>query len=158
MGNMRFLRFALLVAITAASAACIGPLKDLFSSPTDADDTTTVRSYIGNWAGAALTTFPTAQTCGNVQWKVASQTGSQISGDFQATCAGGMTLVGTVVASANGDAISWAASGNATQGETTCPFTMTGTGTFQGTSNIVLNYAGTMCFGPVSGSETITRS
>jgi hypothetical protein len=34
---------------------------------------------------------------------------------------------------------------------------MTGTGTFQGTSNIVLNYAGTSCNGPVSGSETIKR-
>jgi hypothetical protein len=45
----------------------------------------------------------------------------------------------------------------ATQGTTSCPFSVTGTGTFQGTSNILVTYAGTVCSLPVSGSETITR-
>jgi hypothetical protein len=38
-----------------------------------------------------------------------------------------------------------------------CPFSMTGTGTFQGTSNIALDYAGTSCLGPFSGTQTISR-
>jgi hypothetical protein len=141
------------------STACYG-LDNLFNklptSPTDSSSS--VRSYLGTWIGPTLTTFPTAQTCGGVQWKITSQTASQISGDFTATCSGGITLAGTVVASL-GDAatIPWAASGTATQGSTSCPFNLTGTGTFQGTSNIVVNYAGTTCLGPVSGTETIKR-
>ena len=38
------------------------------------------------------------------------------------------------------------------------PFTLTGTGTFQGTSNILVNYSGTACGIAVAGSDTITRS
>ena len=89
--------------------------------------------------------------------EVTSQTGSQVSGDFQATCANGTTLVGTMVATHSETAIPWAASGMATQGTDSCPFTLTGTGTFQGTSNILVTYAGTVCSTPVSGSETIKR-
>ena len=100
---------------------------------------------------------PAAQSCGGLQWKITSQTGSQASGDFAATCADGLTLAGTVTATHGDTAIPWAATGTATKGATTCPFSMTGTGTFQGTSNILVNYAGTTCLGPVSGSETIKR-
>jgi hypothetical protein len=126
------------------------------TSPSTSSTSSSVRSYLGTWIGPTLTVFPSAQTCGELQWKVTSQTATQIVGDFTATCAGGITLAGTVVGSI-GDltTIPWAASGTATQGSTSCPFTLTGT--FQGTSNIVVNYAGTTCLGPVSGSETITR-
>ena len=80
-----------------------------------------------------------------------------MSGDFSATCGDGVTLTGTMTATHGETSIPWAVTGTATKGETTCPFSMTGTGTFQGTSNIVVNYAGTSCNGPVSGSETIKR-
>jgi hypothetical protein len=92
-----------------------------------------------------------------MQWKITSQTGSQISGDFQATCAGGTTLVGTVVASDGDTTIQWAATGTATSATTSCPFSLNGNGTFQGTSNILATYAGTVCGLLVSGSETIKR-
>jgi hypothetical protein len=148
------------LTLAVASTACFG-LDNLFNSPTSSTDSssTSVRSYLGTWTGPALTSFPTVQSCGNVEWKITSQTGTQISGDFTASCSGGITLAGTIVATV-GDSttIPWAASGTATQGSATCPFNLTGTGTFQGTSNIVVNYAGTSCFGPVSGSETIKRS
>jgi hypothetical protein len=156
---MKFLRMACLLIVAAASTACFG-LENLFNKlPTGASDSSdSVRSYIGSWVGVAPTTFPTAQTCGGIQWKITSQTGTQISGDFNASCAGGITLVGTLVATtSDATTIPWAASGTATQGATTCPFNLTGTGTFQGTSNIAVNYAGTTCLGPVSGSETIKR-
>jgi hypothetical protein len=161
---MKLLRVACLLTLAAASTGCYG-LENLFnknplaaSSSSSTTTSSSVRSYLGTWIGPTLTTFPSAQTCGGLQWKVTSQTGTQITGDFTATCAGGMTLAGTVVGSI-GDltTIPWAASGTATQGSTSCPFTLNGTGTFQGTSNIVVNYAGTTCLGPVSGSETITR-
>jgi hypothetical protein len=159
---MKYLRTALILTISLAATAC-STIGDLFGdkSPTSPSETTsastTVRSYLGTWVGPTITSYPTAQSCGNMQWKVTSQSGAQISGDFQATCANGTTLAGTVVATHGDTTIPWAASGTATQGGNTCTFSLTGSGTFQGTSNILVNYAGTVCSLPVSGSETITR-
>lgn len=156
---MKFLRAAVLVILGVVNTACFGLDQILGKTPTSPSETssTSVRSYLGTWTGPAITSYPTTQTCGNMQWKITSQTGAQINGEFHATCAGGTTLVGTVVATHSDTAIPWAASGTATQGTNSCPFTLTGTGTFQGTSNILVTYAGTVCTQPVSGSELITR-
>jgi hypothetical protein len=157
---MKFLRAALIPVLALSTTACFGLDQFLGTSPSPSSDSSSsasVRSYLGTWTGPAVTSYPTTQSCGNMQWKVTSQTGAQITGDFQATCAGGATLAGTVVATHSETSIPWAASGMATQGTTSCPFSLTGTGTFQGTSNIVVTYAGTVCSLPVSGSETITR-
>jgi hypothetical protein len=157
--NMKFLRAAVIVIVAVANTACFGLDQLLGKSPTSPSDTssTSVRSYLGTWNGPAVTSYPTTQSCGNMQWKITSQTGGQINGEFHATCAGGATLVGTVVATHSDTTIPWAASGTATQGTNSCPFSLTGTGTFQGTSNILVTYAGTVCTLPVSGSELITR-
>jgi hypothetical protein len=159
--DMKFLRLLTIAALALATTACYG-LDSLFNKlPTSASDTsssTTVRSYLGTWDGPAAVA-PGAQSCSGLQWKITSQTGTQITGDFTATCAGGITLVGTLVATiTDTTTIPWAASGNAIQGTTSCTFNLTGTGTFQGTSNIVVNYSGTTCGVSVSGSETIKRS
>ena len=154
-------RYAVILTMAIGSTACFGLDSLLGKTPLSPSESssTSVRSYLGTWNGPALTTFPTPQTCGGLQWTIASQTGTQISGDFTASCAGGITLTGTIVATiGDSTTIPWAASGTAAQGSTSCPFNLTGTGTFQGTSAIVVNFAGTSCFGPVSGSETIKRS
>jgi hypothetical protein len=153
---MKVLKTALIIALAVGSTACFGMWKEIFSSPTTPTDASAVRSYIGTWAGPSIT--PAAQSCGGLQWKITSQTGTQASGEFAATCAGDIKLVGVVTATHSDTTIPWAATGTATQGTTTtCPFNMTGSGTFQGTSNIAVNYAGTTCLGPLSGSETIKR-
>lgn len=152
---MKPLRIALILTLAVSSTACLDMFKNIFDSPTDPSKTGDVRSYLGTWSGAAIT--PVAQSCGGVQWKITSQTDGQASGDFSATCADGVTLTGTMTATHGDTSIPWAATGTATKGTVTCPFSMTGTGTFQGTSNIVVNYAGTSCNGPMSGSETIKR-
>lgn len=153
---MNLPRTALVLMLAVGSTACFDMVKNLFSSPTSPTDTNgAVRSYLGTWNGPTVT--PAAQSCGGLQWNITSQSGSQASGDFSATCADGVALTGTVIATHNETTIPWAATGTATKGTTTCPFSMTGTGTFQGTSNIVITYAGTSCNGPLSGSETIKR-
>jgi hypothetical protein len=152
---MKLLRTALMIAIAVSSAACTDMFKNIFNSPTEPSTTSDVRSYIGTWAGATIA--PAAQSCGGLLWKITSQTGSQASGEFSATCADDVKLTGTMTATHTDTSIPWAATGTATKGATTCPFSMTGTGTFQGTSNIAVSYAGTSCNGPVSGSETIKR-
>lgn len=152
---MKLLRIALILTLAVSSTACLDMFKNIFDSPTDPSAPGDIRSYLGTWSGTAIT--PAAQSCGGMQWKITSQTGSQASGTFFATCADGVKLEGTMTATHGETSIPWAATGTATQGTTTCPFSMTGTGTFQGTSSIVVNYAGTSCIGPVSGSETIKR-
>jgi hypothetical protein len=149
------LKIALIVTLAVSSTACGQLFKNIFSSPTEPSATGDVRSYLGTWAGP--TVAPVAQSCGSLQWKVTSQTGGQASGDFSAACADEVSLVGTMTATHGDTSIPWAAAGTATKGTVTCPFSMTGTGTFQGTSNILVNYAGTSCNGPVSGTETIKR-
>ena len=152
---MKLLRIALILSLAVASTACGQILKSILNSPTEPSNSGDIRSYLGTWTGS--TVAPVAQSCGSLLWKITSQTGGQASGDFSATCADGVTLTGTMTATHGETSIPWAATGTATKGAVTCPFSMTGTGTFQGTSNIALNYAGTSCNGPVSGSETIKR-
>ena len=152
---MKVRKIALIVALAVASTACGQLFKSILGSPTEPTKTGDVRSYLGTWT--STTVAPVAQSCGSMLWKITSQTGGQASGEFSATCADGVTLAGTMTATHGDTSIPWAATGTATKGTATCPFSMTGTGTFQGTSNILLNYAGTSCNGPVSGSETIKR-
>jgi hypothetical protein len=153
---MKLLKIALIVTLAVASTACgYETLKNLFTSPTEPSNSGDIRSYLGTWA--STTVAPVSQSCGSLQWKVTSQTGGQASGDFTAACADGVSLAGTMTATHGETSIPWAATGTATKGEATCPFSMTGTGTFQGTSNILVNYAGTSCNGPVSGADTIKR-
>ena len=152
---MRVLRIALLVTFAISSTACGQMFKNIFNSPTEPSANGDVRSYLGTWLGA--TAAPVAQSCGSLQWKITSQTGGQASGDFSAVCADDVSLSGTMTATHGETSIPWAATGTAAKGSATCPFSVTGTGTFQGTSNILVNYAGTSCNGPVSGSQTITR-
>jgi hypothetical protein len=159
---MKFLRPVLILVLALATTACYG-LDSLFNQlPTSASSSsassTSVRSYLGTWMGPAVAA-PTAPSCTNLQWKITSQTATQITGDLTGTCAGGTILAGTLVATiTDATTIPWAASGNAAQGTTVCAFTMAGTGTFQGTSNILVTYTGTVCGAPVSGTDTITRS
>jgi hypothetical protein len=155
---MKLLRTALVIALSVGSTGCLGldSIKNLFSSPTKPDAANgEVRSYIGTWSGPSVA--PAAQSCSGLQWKITSQSGSQASGDFAATCADGVSLTGTMTATHGETSIPWAATGTASKGAASCPFNITGAGTFQGTSNILVTYSGTSCNGPVSGTETIKR-
>jgi hypothetical protein len=149
------LRTAVMIALAAGSSACFG-LENIFSTPTSPSDNSSQRSYIGNWSSQALSGVPGPSNCGNLKWNITSQQGNQVAGNFEATCAGGVVLTGTA-SGTMGDTIVWVASGKATQGSTSCDFNLNGTGTFQGTSTIVISYSGTVCSIPVSGTETIKR-
>ena len=150
---------ALVAVLAVGSAGCIDQITNLFDggSPTSPSDPNSVRSYLGTWAGAT-DAKPSGQGCANVLWKITSQSGSQFSGDFSADCGDGVKLTGTLNATHGESTIPFAITGTATKGDVSCPFSMTGTGTFQGTSNIALDYAGTSaCLGNFSGTQTITR-
>ena len=117
---MKLLRMALVALLATGSTACVDQIKDLFNggSPTSPSDPGAIRSYLGTWSGPA-DAKPAAQTCAGQQWKITSQSGSQFSGDFTAECADGVTLAGTVKATHGETTIPWAATGNASKGDTT---------------------------------------
>ncbi len=124
------------------------------SSVTVVGPSEAVPSLAGQWTspvGVAL-----AQTCTDIRWQI-SQDGNQATGDFTATCAGNITLSGTVSATLSGTVITWSASGTAeTPQGVSCPFSLSGTGNIQG-NTIVIPYSGSTCLGPLSGTETLTR-
>jgi hypothetical protein len=116
-----------------------------------------LRSYLGEWASAPLTSFPTPQSCGGLRWKITSQDANNVAGEFQATCAGGISLTGAASGTIDGN-IRWEASGTAAGlGPLTCPFSLTGTGDLQATATILVTYSGQTCLGPVSGTEVLRR-
>ena len=152
---MRFAvkQMVLVAALAVLANACTGFEHTL--TPTIPSDTTL--SYLGDWTSASLTSFPTPQSCGGVTWKVTSQQGNTIAGEFQVACAGGVTLSGVANGTIAGD-LTFQAAGTATGlGPLACAFTLSGTGVLQTASSILVTYAGSTCAGPVSGSEIIRR-
>jgi hypothetical protein len=58
----------------------------------------------------------------------------------------------------SGSAINWSASGLVSQGGVNCPFTFTNSkATLGSDGNVVVNYSGTVCGIPVSGTETVKK-
>ena len=152
----RFAHSQMILAVTLAALASACTEFEHSAMPTSPSDAT-LRSYLGDWTSASVASFPTPQSCGGFTWKVTSQQGNKISGEFQATCAGGVALAGVASGTIDGD-IKFEASGTATGlGPLTCPFTLTGTGVPQGTSTILVTYTGEMCMGNISGSEVLRR-
>ena len=114
---------------------------------------------VGSWTstGVAAATALSPQTCGNLEWKITSLTDSAASGTFKATCGGGLTLEGSAEGKLNGLTADLKASGTVTGEGVNCPFSLTGTAVPEGLDTIRINYSGTTCLGPVSGSELLKK-
>ena len=78
------------------------------------------------------------------------------TGTFRATCADGVVLTGSASGTFVDGLLTVNADGLATASGVQCPFTLNGTARLVG-QQIAIDYAGTSCLGPVSGSETLTR-
>ena len=120
---------------------------------------------LGRWStgdpatvGIGPAGFPTKNDCTSLEWNVTSQTGTSIAGEFQATCAGGVTLIGTASGTLANDVLTWQAAGNATIPDlASCPFTLNGTARYEGTDAIRVDYTGSTCLGPISGTEILEK-
>jgi hypothetical protein len=114
--------------------------------------------WVGLWTSAALTELPNPATCGNLKWSVTNQSASSLSGDFSATCAGNVTISGSASGHIDVYRIPMQAAGSATApGAPVCNFSLTGTGFIEDPDTIRIEYSGTTCFGPVSGTERVRR-
>jgi hypothetical protein len=113
---------------------------------------------IGVWNSQALVA-PDPRTCGNFEWKITSQTPTSMAGDFSASCMNGtVEVTGSASGNLNGALVPMTASGQAiAAGMPPCPFALTGTGHILNERSMRVDYTGTTCLGPVSGSETLTK-
>jgi hypothetical protein len=150
----------LLLAIPLVSLGCLTQACDvqyqqtLTNSPSKASLT---EAFLGEWRSAGPASFVTPQTCGDLRWNVTSQDATHVTGQFDATCAGGVALTGTATGFIDG-ALRFQAVGTATGlGPVSCPFTLDGTGTPQADATLRMDYTGTTCLGAISGTEILRR-
>jgi hypothetical protein len=152
--------FALACALT--TGCDLLTKKDTPTSPTSPTPTTptapttTVDAFAGTWASITPSTPPTG--CGNLKYTVTPTSATAANVTFTATCAGNITVTGSGSGTLSGNVITWSASGLVGQGGVNCPFTFTNNkATLESTGQVVVNYTGTVCGIPVSGTETVKK-
>jgi hypothetical protein len=145
----------------AVSAGCDLPFlggkdKDKTDSPTAPSPTTSLDAFAGTWASISASTPATG--CGNLKYTITPTTASSANVTFTATCASNITVNGSGTGTLSGDAINWTASGLVSQGGVNCPFSFTNSkATLGADGNITVNYTGTVCGIPVSGTEVVKK-
>lgn len=154
------------LALAIGTTACVAYERDSsMMAPTGgvtsgASDGTNNESppLMGVWVSQPTDEFPGANSCADLQWRITIQTPTSLSGEFAATCADGVSIIGTATGHLNGNEVPMEASGTATLPDMPpCGFSLTGTGHIEGGAAIRIQYAGTSCLGPVQGEETLRR-
>jgi hypothetical protein len=145
--------FALACALTAGCDL----LSKKDTTPTGpTGSTTSIDAFAGTWSSVTASTPPTG--CGNLKYTVTPTSASSANVSFTATCAGNITVTGSGAGTLSGSVINWSGSGLVSQGGVNCPFTFTNsTATLDAAGQIVVNYTGTVCGIPVSGTETVKK-
>ena len=153
-----YLRHASALAAACLLAGGCGVL-DSFKdkkTPTEPAASVTMESFAGTWASQTASTPATA--CGTVKYTVVATNATTGNVTFEATCAGSIKVNGTGAGKIVGDTLEWSAQGLVSQGGVNCPFTFgTGKAKADASGAIVVDYAGTVCGIPVSGSEVVKK-
>src|SRR4051794_23583562 len=148
----------LLVIACMFNVACdLLSKKDNPSSPTSpTTPSASLDAFAGTWSSVTASTPATG--CGNLKYTVTPTTASSANVSFTATCASNINVAGAGSGTLSGSAINWSASGLVSQGGVNCPFSFTnGKATLDATGQVVVNYSGTVCGIPVSGTETVKK-
>jgi hypothetical protein len=119
--------------------------------------TTSITAFAGTWQSTSSALPVTG--CGNFTYTVTPTGTTSANVTFAATCASNISVNGSGSGTLAGNVITWSASGLVGQGGVNCPFTFTNNkATIDATANTVqVDYSGTVCGIPVSGSETVKR-
>ena len=124
------------------------------TSPTT--PSTSVDAFAGTWQSVTASTPPTG--CGNLKYTVTPTSATAANVTFTATCAGNITVTGSGSGTLAGSVITWSASGLVGQGGVNCPFTFTNNkATMEASGQVTVNYTGTVCGIPVSGTEVVKK-
>ena len=117
---------------------------------------TPVEAFAGTWS--SVTASSPATGCGNFKYTITPTNASSANVTFTATCASNISVTGSGAGTLSGNVITWNASGLVGQGGVNCPFTFTNSkATLGSDGQISVNYAGTVCGIPVSGTETVKK-
>jgi hypothetical protein len=143
-------------APTANESTAAGP--PIGSSSTGRGSTSAGASgFSGAWGSSTIAGLPLGN-CSDVNWQINSQTDTSITGTVSANCSSGVVVAANLTGALQGaDAINVTAEGTLTMLGLPCQFKLTGVGRRQGGDAIKVDYNGTYCFGPVSGSEMLRR-
>ena len=123
-------------------------------------------SLIGMWVAATTTTESTVGTraittptsCPTFTFTISNQDATEASGTYSAHCSGSVDLTGTI-SGRLGTPIALVATGTATApGTPACSFTLNGSGVLVSSTELHVDYTGTTCFAPVSGSVTLRKA
>jgi hypothetical protein len=124
------------------------------TSPTS--PTTSLDAFAGTWSSISVSNPATG--CGNLKYTITPTTATSANVTFTATCAGNIAVSGSGAGTLSGDAISWSANGLVSQGGVNCPFSFTNSKATMGADGqITVNYTGTVCGIPVSGTEVVKK-
>ena len=125
------------------------------STPTT--PTASINAFAGTWQSTAASLPVTG--CGNVTYTVTPTGTNSANVTFAGTCASNITVNGSGSGTLVGNIITWSASGLVGQGGVNCPFTFNNNkATIDTTANTVqIDYTGSVCGIPVSGSETVKK-
>ena len=154
---MKLRAAAAVLALACALTAGCDLLSKKDTTPTGpTGSTTSIDAFAGTWSSVTASTPPTG--CGNLKYTVTPTSASSANVSFTATCAGNITVTGSGTGTLTGSVINWSGSGLVSQGGVNCPFTFTNsTATLDAAGQIVVNYTGTVCGIPVSGTETVKK-
>lgn len=143
-------------------AACLAALvgagcSNLFNFGSTNPTPVSTQLTTGQWSSISSSTSLT-NTCTDFRWTITEISGNTGSGTFTAKCLGTMTVSGTARGTLVGDTVTWTADGvGTTPGAPSCPISLSGTATYDGTQ-FRIPYSGTTCLGPVSGAEVLRKS
>ena len=126
------------------------------SPTTPTTPTASIDAFAGTWASITPATPPTG--CGNLKYTITPTSATAANVTFTATCASNITVTGSGSGILSGNVVTWSASGLVGQGGVNCPFTFTNNkATLESNGQVLVNYTGTVCGIPVSGSETVKK-
>jgi hypothetical protein len=115
--------------------------------------------FSGTWASGALPGLPSITSCTDLHWSIANQSATTVAGSVSAVCGGVATVTANLTGQLTGsDVVNLTANGSAVALGLTCGFTLTGVGHMETHDALRLDFQGTTCLGPVSGSEMLRRA
>ena len=126
------------------------------SPTTPTTPSASIDAFAGTWASVTASTPPTG--CGNLKYTITPTSATSANVSFTATCASNITVTGSGSGTLSGSVVTWNAGGLVGQGGVNCPFTFTNNkATLESSGQVVVNYTGTVCGIPVSGTETVKK-
>jgi hypothetical protein len=115
--------------------------------------------FSGTWASGTIPGVPNITSCSNVQWSISKLADTSVEGSISAVCSGSVTVTADVTGQLkDSNTVDLTANGSAVGLGVTCGFQLTGVGHRETEDSMRLDYKGSTCLGPVSGSEMLRRA